>query len=212
MPEAQFAPQRPSTAANEARGLGTQSVEQLSGISKLLIWTELGFKWLMVAMWKPACLLVLSDPLKTKEDISAMRNNSLFLKLAVTTAVLLLNIALAFAANEQVTKVGKKGDVTFNEPTQVGDVTIPPGHYVFQHRVSGNDHFVKFVGAKEMHHIGTVMTTPMQVGPTTTKEIKCTVEPLNQKVKQTAVYSDNSSGIRKVTRIEVAGENVAHVF
>lgn len=141
-----------------------------------------------------------------------MRNNSLFLKLTVMTAVLLLNIAFAFAGNEQVIKVGKKGDVSFNEPTQVGDVTLPAGHYVFQHRVSGNDHFVKFVGAKEMHHSGSVMTTPMQVGPTTTKDIKCTVEPLNQKVKETAIFSDNSSGMRKVTRIEIAGENVAHVF
>ena len=52
----------------------------------------------------------------------------------------------------------------------------------------------------------------MQMGPTTTKEIKCTVEPLSQKVKQTAVYIDNASGTRRVTRIEVAGENVAHVF
>ena len=126
--------------------------------------------------------------------------------------MLLLNIALAFAANEQVIKVGKKGDVTFNDPTQVGDITLPPGHYVFRHRVSGDDHFVKFVGAKEMHHYGTSMTTTMQMGPTTSKEIKCTVEPLNQKVKQTAIYSDNSAGTRKVTRIEVAGENVAHVF
>ena len=141
-----------------------------------------------------------------------MRKHSLFLKLAAMTAVLLLNIAFAFAANEQVIKVGKKGDVTFNEPTQVGDITLPPGHYVFQHRVSGDDHFVNFVGAKEMHHTGSSMTMPMQTGPTTHKEIKCTVEPLNQKVKQTAIHSDNSSGMRKVTRIEVAGENVAHVF
>lgn len=141
-----------------------------------------------------------------------MRKNPLVLTLSVMAAVLLLNITIAFAANEQVVKVGKKGDVTFNEPTQVGDITLPPGHYVFKHRVSGDDHFVNFVGAKEMHHAGSSMTTTMQTGPTTSQEIKCTVEPLNQKVKQTSIHSYNSSGMRKVTRIEVAGENVAHVF
>ena len=140
-----------------------------------------------------------------------MRKNSLFLTFTAVAAMLLLNIAVAFAANEQVVKVGKKGEVTFDQPTQVGDVTLPPGHYVFQHRVSGGDHFVNFVGAKEMHHAGSAMTTPMQVGSTTTKEIKCTVEPLNQKVRQTAV-TINTEGVHRVTRIEVAGENVAHVF
>ena len=141
-----------------------------------------------------------------------MRKNSIFLTLVATAAVLLLNIAVAFAANEQVIKVGKKGEVVFDQPTQVGDVTLPPGHYVFQHRVSGGDHFIKFVGAKEMQHAGTTMTMPMQTGRTTSKEIKCSVEPLNQKVQQTAVTINTDGGVRRVSRIEVAGENVAHVF
>lgn len=141
-----------------------------------------------------------------------MRKNSLFLALAVMTAVLLLNITIAFAANEQVVKVGKKGEVVFDQPTQAGDVTLPAGHYVFQHRVSGDDHFVKFVGAKEMHHAGSSMTTTMQMGPTTSKEIKCSIEPLNQKVRQTAVTINTEGGVRRVTRVEVAGETVAHVF
>lgn len=140
-----------------------------------------------------------------------MRKNSLFLKLAAISGVMLLNITFAFAANDQVIKVGKKGQVVFDQPTQVGDVTLPAGHYVFQHRVSGEDHFIKFVGAKQMQHAGTSMTGTMQMGPTTSQEIKCTVEPLNQKVQQTGV-TINTEGVRRVTRIEVAGENVAHVF
>lgn len=142
-----------------------------------------------------------------------MKNRWLVLSTAVmVAAIVMLSITIAAAADQQVIKVGKKGDMVFQEPTQVGDITLPPGHYVFQHRVSGNDHFVKFVGAKEMKHAGSSMTMPMQIGPTTSKEIQCTVEPLNQKVQQTAVHLDTSSGVRKVTRIEVAGENVAHVF
>lgn len=140
-----------------------------------------------------------------------MRKSSLLVILAAVVASLMF-VNVAAAADQQIIKVGKKGDVTFDQPTQVGDITLPAGHYVFQHRVSGGDHFVKFVGAKEMHHAGSSMTTPMQTGPTTSKEIKCTVEPLNQKAKLTAVTVDTASGVRKVIRIEVAGENVAHVF
>lgn len=95
---------------------------------------------------------------------------------------------------------------------RLGDITLPAGTYVVQHRVAGDDHFVKFVGAKQMHHAGSSMTMPMQVGPTTTKEIKCAVESLNQKAKQTAVTIDTGDGQAKVTRIQVRGENVAHVF
>jgi len=56
------------------------------------------------------------------------------------------------------------------------------------------------------------MTTTMQVGPTTSKEIKCKMEPLNQKATQTTVSFSEEGGARRVTRIEIAGENVAHVF
>ena len=142
-----------------------------------------------------------------------MKNRWLLLSTAVMVAAIVMSgITIAAAAEQQVIKVGKKGDIVSQEPTQVGDITLPAGNYVVQHRVSGEDHFIKFVGAKEMQHAGTSMTTTMQMGPTTSKEMKCTVEPLNKKVKQTGVFIDNSSGMRKVTRIEVAGENVAHVF
>lgn len=141
-----------------------------------------------------------------------MKNRWLLLSMAImVAAVVMFSITIAAAADQQVIKVGKKGEVVFDQPTQVGDVTLPPGHYVVQHRVSGEDHFVKFVGAKEMHHGGSSMTTPMQMGPTTSQEIKCKIEPLNEKVKQTAVTID-TEGTHRVTRIEVAGENVAHVF
>lgn len=142
-----------------------------------------------------------------------MKNRWLLLSMVVmVAATLVLGTTVAAAADQQVIKVGKKGEIDFDQPTQVGDVTLPAGHYVLQHRVSGSDHFVKFVGAKEMQHAGSSMTMPMQMGPTTTKEIKCRVEPLNQKVEQTAAIIDTEGGVRRIIRVEVAGENVAHVF
>jgi hypothetical protein len=130
----------------------------------------------------------------------------------MVTGMLLLTVAVASAADEQVIKVGKKGEVVFRQATQVGDTTLPPGHYVFQHRVSGDQHFVKFVGAKEMEHSGSSMTTPMRMGSTTTQEIKCRVDPMSAKAKLTAVTVSTEGGVRRITRIEIAGENVAHVF
>jgi hypothetical protein len=142
-----------------------------------------------------------------------MKKNCLLLSIAViVTGILLLSVTAANAADQQVVKVGKKGDIVFEQPTQVGDTTLPPGHYVFQHRVSGDQHIVKFVGAKEMRHGGSSMTTPMHVGPTTTEEIKCRLEPMSAKAKLTAVTFNTEGGASRVTRIEIAGENVAHVF
>lgn len=43
--------------------------------------------------------------------------------------------------------------------------------------------------------------------------IKCRIEPLNKKVSETSVdLTDTSGGIRRIISVEVAGENVAHLF
>ena len=142
-----------------------------------------------------------------------MKNRCSLAYMAVmVAAIIALSLTLAAAADQQVVKIGKKGEVVFDQATQVGDVTLPAGHYIFQHRTSGEEHFIKFVGAKEMRHASTTMTTPMQMGPTTSKEIQCSVVPLNPKVEQTAVTINTDAGVRRITRIEVAGENVAHIF
>ena len=41
-------------------------------------------------------------------------------------------------------KVGKNGEITLTKETKVGDITLKPGRYQFQHRVEGADHFVHF--------------------------------------------------------------------
>lgn len=137
-----------------------------------------------------------------------MRKSWLLVIVALMVASLTF-INAATAADQQVTKVGKKGDTLFTEPTQIGDVTLKPGHYRFQHRVEGNDHFVSFTELQmsQANHV-----TGSQIGTKKSGEINCRVEPLDKKLTKTAIYSDSSSGVKKVTRIEVKGENVAHVF
>ena len=111
--------------------------------------------------------------------------------------------------HNQVLKLGKKGDFVFTEPTQVGDITLKPGHYSFQHRVADGEHFVQFTRLQmpQGRH-----TDAQAIGAKDAGEVKCTVEPLKDKVKQTKLIINNAGGVRKVVRIEVAGENVAHIL
>lgn len=130
--------------------------------------------------------------------------------LAVAVLALVTNGASAAAAgDEQEVKVGKTGEVMFTTEIRIGDVTLVPGHYRLEHHTEGSDHFVQFTLMKGIHN-------PNEPGrPTGFAEagkIKCRLEPLNQKVRQTTVYSREEDGRRRVARILVAGENVAHLF
>lgn len=142
--------------------------------------------------------------------------------MAAAAAAVLFAAAAAFAqghehavtqgqaqGKEQVVKVGKKGEIILAKATQIGDVTLKPGHYLFQHRVAGNEHFVKFTELlmSQGRHGSGLTTDAKDAG-----EIKCTVEPLQEKATQTALYSDTTGGMNKIVRITIKGENVAHVF
>ena len=98
----------------------------------------------------------------------------------------------------QQLKIGKKGQMSFSQPTKVGEVLLPAGSYRFMHRVAGDDHFVQFT-----------QTSP---GSRDFGEVKCQIEPLSKKASQTAITTMDEAGVQRITRIEVAGENVAHVF
>jgi hypothetical protein len=102
------------------------------------------------------------------------------------------------AANQDTMKAGKKATITLTTPAQVGEVTLQAGQYVFQHVVSAGQHFATFKGPRG--------------ATSTTQKVKCTNEPLKQRVAQTSVTIDNAAGASKITRIEIAGEDVAHVF
>lgn len=122
---------------------------------------------------------------------------------------LLIGVSLVAAAEDKPMIVGKTGDIVFTSETQVGDVTLKPGHYRFQHRTDGGEHYVKFTElmmSQNNHAAGSLMDIK-EAGV-----ISCKVESMPAKAKRTAIYSDTSSGVKRVTRIEVEGEKVAHVF
>lgn len=119
-------------------------------------------------------------------------------------ALLMLTSSLAMAqGKEQVIKVGRNGNITLSQDSMVGDVKLPAGDYQVKHRVEGSDHLIHF---KQLysHKTGGVKAHP--------GEIKCKLEPLNEKVAQTAVFLSKEDGTMRITRIEISGENVAHLF
>jgi len=119
---------------------------------------------------------------------------------AFVALILALCMGAAIAANQDHNmQAGKKTEISLSKPAHVGDVTLAPGRYIFQHEVSGGSHIAMFKGPS-----GTV--TALNV------EVKCTNEPLKQKVAITSVTVENIGGVDRITRIEIAGENVAHVF
>lgn len=137
-----------------------------------------------------------------------MRNSWLLGILAVMVMSLLL-VNVAAAADQQVIKVGKKGEVMLSEDTQVGDLSLKAGHYQMQHRVEGSDHMIHFTEMRGMHN------PSAPGGPTSEAHsggVKCRLEPMSAKASQTAVTTSTEGGVRRITRIEIRGENVAHVF
>lgn len=92
------------------------------------------------------------------------------LALAVGFATTSVGVA---QGKEQAIKVGKKGEIHFSEQTVVGDVTLKPGDYIFQHRIEGEDHLVHFTQVTEKLYPGSsVGSAKAHPG-----EVKCKLEP-----------------------------------
>jgi hypothetical protein len=142
------------------------------------------------------------------EGRNTMKNARLLLSLSIAAAAFLYTSAMAIAAeHEHAMKVGKTGEVAFSQETRVGDLTLKPGRYQLQHRVEGSDHFIHFTEL--------VKNTPLY--PTSAPkahpgEMKCRLEPMDKKVSQTTIYTTAEGKAERITRVEIAGENVAHLF
>ncbi len=137
-----------------------------------------------------------------------MINRYLLPSMLVAAATMLFYSGAAIAApHEHELKVGKTGEVTFDKETKVGDATLKPGRYKFQHRVEGDDHFVHFTEWTKPYPAGSTGTPKAHPG-----EMKCRLEPLSKKVSRTTIYTVDEGAFRRLTKVEVGGENVAHVF
>ncbi len=138
-----------------------------------------------------------------------MKKSLLWVSLFVIVVLTLLLTASFTVAveQEQVLKVGKKGEISLSTEAKVGDLTLKPGRYYVQHRVAGSDHFVHFIELTKENPYYRGGVPKAHPG-----EVKCSLESLNSKASETAVHLTNEDGVMRVTKIIIRGENVAHVF
>ena len=139
-----------------------------------------------------------------------MKTRRLLLSISVAAAALLFYTGTPAVAadHEHAMKVGKTGEVTFDKETKIGDLTLKSGHYKFNHRVEGSDHFVHFTEWTNPVP-NTILRTTEKAHP---GEVKCRIESLSKKIAGTTIYTTDEGNGARITRVEVEGENVAHVF
>ena len=141
----------------------------------------------------------------------------------VIAALVLGAAALTAAQYEHKTTelaVGQKGDVTFTTETRIADITLKPGRYYIEHRVEGTlqprrvfGHYIHFteVTPKE-HERRQAVRDALEYTVAHPGEIECEVEALAKKASKTTVFTTTEDGIPRITRIEIAGEAMAHIF
>jgi len=138
------------------------------------------------------------------------------LMLAALGYLLLWTVTAAAAPpqKEHALKVGKKGEITLTQQTKVGNVVLQPDTYVIQHRVSGGDHFVRFVELKQVE----AQPANAETAPYTyteedkAGELSCRLEPAAGPIRETTAYTVTKNGVAQITKVAIKGEDVFHVF
>ena len=131
--------------------------------------------------------------------------------LSIAIILVLVAVSGAAAANgAKKVKVGKTGLITLKAPTNIGAFTLAPGRYLVQHRVVGSDHRIHFTLLKEnLSPWARSRSGTMEVPD----EVSCRLEAMNNKrARHTIVFTEQEGDSRRINRIEIKGEDVAHVF
>lgn len=109
----------------------------------------------------------------------------------------------------EVLTAGKEGNFNLPEQAKAGGQVLEPGSYIVQHRVIGNDHYIRL---RKIEKTPTVGESYPQFEPTDAGVIKCTVEPLGRKVEKTRIFTEQRADGLHITKVEIAGENDMHIF
>ena len=133
------------------------------------------------------------------------------LMLALAVGILVTNAVPSAAVKyDHSLIVGKKGETTLTQDTRVGKLTLRPGRYTFQFQTVDKDYFLHVTEVAEQDaYYGSDSGGAVKAH---LGDVKCRLDPLGKKVQNTAVYVDSGGGIHRITRIELAGGNVAHEF
>ena len=118
--------------------------------------------------------------------------------------------------------VGDHNDeITLTSTTRIADTTLKPGRYYIDHRVEGTTqprrvvaHYIHFTEiTPEVSQRRQAARRALSGSPVAHPgDIECTVEALKKPASKTTIITSDEGGVRRITRIEIAGENVAHVF
>lgn len=133
-----------------------------------------------------------------------------------TWSMLVVAVALTLGTQSAISssqstelKVGKRGEISLSEPTQVGEVLLQAGYYQVRHQDGpGGSHAMVFI---RMVPDDSLAYSPLRA---TNDEVRvqCHVHPLYLKNKHTMVHIGNRNGGQVIKKIMIRGENVEHRF
>jgi hypothetical protein len=130
------------------------------------------------------------------------------LLLSLIATLLLLGSNLASAGDKMAPgKVVSKAEIWLSSKTRFSGFALPPGRYLLQHRVDGSDHSMNFIQLRAGNSLQSASRHKFMP-----VRVRCTLEPLPAKASQTAFYSVPEGNASRARRLEIKGENVAHLF
>ncbi len=129
----------------------------------------------------------------------------------ILTVVAIVALGAMAAEQLQCITANEQGEIVLNRPATMGDARLRPGLYSIHSEVVGGKHYVHFVEESkkyEVHAADWFEQAPL----TGIAEAKCGTEQVTQKVSATAVYFvEEPTGVR-IRKVEVRGEDHAHIF
>lgn len=103
---------------------------------------------------------------------------------------------------ESTLKVGKQGELSIMQETQIGGRMLPAGEYRIKHLAQGEDHVIVVNQWNQSGSFGKEVA-----------RVECTLEPLGRKVQQSQfIIKRDEAGRPVITEIQVKGENVRHLL
>ncbi len=114
-----------------------------------------------------------------------------------------------FAQQKNDSMVGKVGKLHIGSSVMVGNTLLKPGMYQVQHVTEGENHLIIFQNIR----MGYKSSMGNQTLGEEVVRVKCRIEPVGRSWKDTRLHVErNNSGLRVVTEVQIAGENVVHKF
>lgn len=131
--------------------------------------------------------------------------------LMMAAAVILMAFPLAgdAGAEDNALQAGEQGHIRLGGVVVAGDLTLRPGTYRIQHVAEGGKHFVRFTRVGWRRDLSA--KSPRRVAAVEA-EVICEMHMLPEPVGTTRFFITNEGGRSLLTKVEVQGEHMAHLF